>query len=68
MLFTDGTFKTVPQQSAQMFTMHGKYRNFVFPIVFALSVRLDEIIYSRIYEVLRRKVVDFGQQLAPKGL
>ena len=68
MMFCDGTFKTVPEQFAQLFTIHGKYRNFVFPFVFCLTTRLDENTYHRVYDVLKEKAVELGLQLAPKKI
>ena len=41
-IFSDGTYKTVPNQFVQLFTIHGLVRNFVFPLVFCLTVRQTE--------------------------
>lgn len=60
MLFSDGTFKTVPHAFAQLFSIHGRYMNFVFPMVYALTTRMTEDTYSRVYEVLKTKSSELG--------
>jgi len=66
MFFSDGTFKTVPGQFAQLFTVHGRFRKFVFPLVFCFTSRLTEQTYRTVYQVLKRKAREIGVVLAPE--
>mgnify|MGYP003623240631 FL=1 len=45
-LFSDGTFKTVPNQFLQLFTIHGIVQQFVFPFVFCLTAKKNEHTYN----------------------
>lgn len=65
-IFTDGTFKTTPNQFAQLFTVHAIFMNFVFPVVFCLTQQKDEETYREIYRQLRLLAEDFQLTLNPQ--
>lgn len=52
-LFGDGTFKTVPEQFMQMYTLHGIVEGFVLPLAFALCVRKNLETYEHIFSVIK---------------
>ncbi|XP_072157114.1 LOW QUALITY PROTEIN: uncharacterized protein [Bemisia tabaci] len=58
-LLTDGTFKVVPRQFLQLYTLHGVILDTVFPFVFVLTTRKDEGTYADIY----RQVKDIAAEL-----
>jgi len=66
MFFSDGTFKTVPNLFAQLFSVHGRYRDFVFPLVFCLTSNLTEQTYAVVYRELKRKARQLGVELSPQ--
>ncbi|KAK3907826.1 Alanine--tRNA ligase [Frankliniella fusca] len=68
MLFSDRTFKTVPQAFAQLFSIHGRFMGFVFPLVFALTTRLTEDTYSRVYEQVKIKCTELGVTVGRAGI
>ncbi|XP_034230410.1 uncharacterized protein LOC117639119 [Thrips palmi] len=54
-IFADGTFKTVPNQFGQLYTIHGTVvdtaqRKPVFPLVSCICVRKNEATYQQIWE------------------
>nr|XP_018904398.1 PREDICTED: uncharacterized protein LOC109035279 [Bemisia tabaci] len=52
-LLTDGTFKVVPRQFLQLYTLHGVILDTVFPFVFVLTTRKDEGTYADIYRQVK---------------
>ncbi|XP_034231509.1 uncharacterized protein LOC117639742 [Thrips palmi] len=68
MLFSDGTFKTVPQSFAQLFSIHGRYMGFVFPMVFVLTTRMTEDTYRRVYEQVKSRCAELGVTFGRDGL
>jgi hypothetical protein len=67
-LFGDGTFKTVPPQFGQLFSVHGRFREYVFPFIFCLTVRLTQETYETVYQVIKNRVARQGRQLRPRML
>lgn len=65
-LFSDGTFKTVPNQFLQLFTIHGIVRQFVFPFVFCLTAKKNEHTYNTIYNELKNYAVNNHLTLSPR--
>ncbi|KAK3931315.1 ATP-dependent DNA helicase CHL1, partial [Frankliniella fusca] len=59
-IYADGTFKTVPNQFGQLYTIHGVMkdvasRSYVFPLVFALCVRKDIQTYRKIWDAIKQE-------------
>ncbi|KAK3932001.1 DNA polymerase subunit gamma-1 [Frankliniella fusca] len=59
-IYADGTFKTVPNQFGQLYTIHGVVkdvagRSYVFPLVFALCVRKDMQTYRKIWDAIKQE-------------
>jgi hypothetical protein len=67
-VFSDGTFKTVPEAFAQLFGIHGKYMGFVFPLVFALTTRLTEETYRVVYERVKERCTQLRLRLDRENL
>ncbi|KAK3931052.1 Thyrotropin receptor [Frankliniella fusca] len=66
-VFFDGTFKTVPNQFSQLYTVHGLVtdvasRRYVFPLVFCLCVRKNEATYRRIWEASTEEAARLGKR------
>ncbi|CAF3794187.1 unnamed protein product [Rotaria magnacalcarata] len=53
-ILIDGTFKVTPVIFTQLYTIHGVYRNCVFPLVFALLSDKQQQTYQRLINELRR--------------
>ena len=53
-ILIDGTFKITPIVSSQLYTIHGVYRNGVFPLVLALLSNKQQQSYQRLIDELRR--------------
>ncbi|CAF3280865.1 unnamed protein product [Rotaria socialis] len=53
-ILIDGTFKITPVIFTQLYTMHGVYRNCVFPLVFALLSDKQQQTYQRLINELHR--------------
>lgn len=58
-ILCDGTFKTVPSQFYQLYTIHGKVLNYVFPLVYVIATRKTEDFYS---QVLNRLVIHASER------
>ena len=66
MLYQDGTFKCTPRPYTQFFTIHGRYKGKVLPLVFSLLPNKEGATYTRFYQVLKRKCLrENGRELAP---
>ena len=64
-LYSDGTFKTVPNQFLQMYTLHCLYGNSVFPCIYALTVRKNEVTYRQILTKVKKLANGNGWELQP---
>lgn len=64
-LYCDGTFKTAPGQFLQLFTIHGRFRDHVFPFVYALTKRKTTDTYTRLYDAVKQGTQDRNIVLAP---
>ena len=53
-ILIDGTFKVTPTIFTQLYTIHGVYRNGVFPLVFALLSDKQQQTYQKLINELRR--------------
>lgn len=57
-IYADGTFKTVPNQFGQCYSIHGVIkdvasRRYVFPLAFCLCVRKNETTYSLLWNAIK---------------
>ena len=59
--FADGTFKVAPQQFYQLYTIHAEKDGYVFPCVYSLVTKKDELTYRKIM----RKLVELEPELDP---
>ena len=57
--FADGTFKVAPQQFYQLYTIHAEKDGYVFPCVYSLVTKKDELTYMKIM----RKLVELEPEL-----
>ena len=64
-IFSNGTFKTAPDMFVQLFTVHGLYRNHLFPFVYALTTNKDENSYNTLYRELKRICAEYNLVLSP---
>lgn len=46
LMYGDGTFKTVPQQFMQLYTIHGAFQDHVFPLVYVHMQKKTEASYT----------------------
>ncbi|CAF4623227.1 unnamed protein product [Rotaria socialis] len=56
-ILIDGTFKITPVIFTQLYTMHGVYRNCVFPLVFALLSDKQQQTYQREQLMLSKELL-----------
>lgn len=68
MIFSNGTFKTAPDMFTQMFTIHGIYREHLFPFVYALTINKNEGTYNLLYQELKKLASDYGLSLRPETM
>ena len=59
--FADGTFKVAPPQFYQLYTIHAEKDGYVFPCVYSLLTKKDELTYRKIM----RKLVELEPELDP---
>ena len=59
--FADGTLKVAPQQFYQLYTIHAEKDGYVFPCVYSLVTKKDELTYMKIM----RKLVELEPELDP---
>lgn len=52
-IFSDGTFKSVPDQFLQLYTLHGVFMGVILPLVFMLCSHKTEQTYNTLYEQLK---------------
>ena len=64
-IFSDGTFQTAPDMFLQLFTVHGIYRQHLFPFVYALTVNKSEATYDILFGALKSLAQDEGLTLHP---
>lgn len=62
-IYCDGTFKTVPKQFYQMYTMHGVVYGHVFPLVYSLTSRKTQETYETIFRHVKREIQNLGLQM-----
>ena len=62
-ILIDGTFKITPIIFSQLYTIHGVYRNGVFPLVFALLSNKQQQSYQRLIDELRRLCPSWSRAL-----
>lgn len=68
-LMADGTFKTVPPEFRQLYTIHGVVtdiasRRYVYPLVFCLCVRKHEPTYRTMWVEVKAWAVRHNRRLA----
>lgn len=61
----DGTFKDAPLHFYQIWTIHGKVFNHVFPFVYCLSTGKTEEVYTFILNHLKTHAVSLGVNSSP---
>ena len=64
-IYVDGTFRTCPTLFYQIFSLHGFKNGKQFPLVYALLPDKTRQTYSRLFELVKQKVVSFGLSLDP---
>ncbi|XP_072153351.1 uncharacterized protein [Bemisia tabaci] len=52
LIYGDGTFKTVPQQFMQLYTIHGSFQGHVFPLVYVIMERKTQESYTAMLQQL----------------
>lgn len=66
--FCDGTFKSSPKQLMQIYTVHGLFKDNLFPCLFALTSKKDETTYKLIFKVLKNAAADQDILLNPSSV
>ena len=59
--YADGTFKVVPQQFYQLYTLHAEKDGYIFPCIYILTVNKNGTTYDRIV----RKLLEIEPALNP---
>lgn len=65
-VLSDGTFKVVPLMFNQLYTLHAEVRGYVFPMVYALTVRKNAETYRIIFEHVKNHANQLDMNLAPE--
>lgn len=65
-LLCDGTFKTVPSQFYQLYTIHGSVLNYVFPLVYCIATRKTEDFYHNLLNHLSSRAQEMNLELNPQ--
>ncbi|PSN39509.1 hypothetical protein C0J52_21142 [Blattella germanica] len=66
-ILSDGTFKSVPPQFMQLYTVHGIYMGHVFPMVYALSTNKTQVTYETLYRELKNFSTRNNFELHPRS-
>lgn len=66
-VFSDGTFKTVPKPFLQLYTFHSEFHGHVFPVAYALTMRKTQATYVKILNHLSDHAKQLGQRFAPEN-
>ena len=59
--YADGTFKIVPEQFFQLYTIHAEKDSMIIPCVYALLTNKSESTYKKLF----RKLLDIRPELNP---
>ena len=65
MIFSNGTFKTASDMFVQLFTVHGLYKNHLFPLAYALTTSKDEVTRDILFRELKNIAETEGFDLKP---
>lgn len=66
MIFCIGAFKTVPHMFYQLYSVHGIIQGYVFPLVYVLATRKNEVFYRTMLQHLKSHAEEIGLQLEPQ--
>lgn len=66
LLYGDGTFKTVPQQFMQLYTIHGTFQGHVFPLVYVIMQRKTQDSYTAVLQQLLVIAAEMAIVIAPE--
>ncbi|RWS18939.1 uncharacterized protein B4U80_06707, partial [Leptotrombidium deliense] len=67
-LFSDGTFKSVPKLFMQLYTFHAKYDKQMIPLAYCLLPNKSATTYKRLLNLLRDWILTLGFTLNPKEM
>lgn len=62
----DGTFKVLPPLFKQLYTIHGKYIDQYYPLIFCLLPSKKETTYTRMLEIIQNKAEENNLTFSPK--
>ena len=62
----DGTFKIVPEQFLQLYTLHGYYMGKLFPFIYALLPNKSQFIYEKFWRMLKSAALKSKMNFEPK--
>ncbi|XP_071177801.1 uncharacterized protein [Mytilus edulis] len=65
-IYGDGTFYTSPTQFFQLYTLHAKVDEVMYPLVFRLLLNKSEQTYDRLFNLLKTACQQHHPQLAPQ--
>lgn len=64
-VFMDGTFRVVPPQFAQLYTLHASYMGQMLPLAYFLLADKEKDTYIRVFELLRSYATSRGLVFQP---
>ncbi|XP_033741293.1 uncharacterized protein LOC117328064 [Pecten maximus] len=64
-LFCDGTFYTCPTKFHQIYTIHAKIEDQMYPFVYSLLPNKTHATYERLFTLLKTKMTELNLQLNP---
>ena len=67
-LYTDGTFKSAPQNFTQLYTIHATYRGHVIPVIYCLLSDKSSDTYHLIFDIIKRKMAALDVTFNPSTI
>ena len=64
-VFMDGTFRVVPSQFSQLYTLHAKYMGQMFPLVYFLLADKEKETYTRVFDLIKTYAASKGLVFSP---
>ena len=64
-IYMDGTFRVVPAQFAQLYTLHGFFRGEMIPFLYFLLPDKEKLTYARMFRLIQDYAISLGLVFSP---
>lgn len=65
-MICDGTFKVVPNEFYQLYTIHGAFMDHVFTLIYCLTTTKNQIFYNNLLNLLKIRAQERNMPLEPQ--